>query len=91
MTAFSNFLLLVMAEPAANESTGFGEFSLRVGLGMGALVIFIIVCCVAWRTLPALRNIIPEFLDKKSSARSASPLSDLNAKPRSNSMRDNRK
>ncbi len=84
MIAFPTILLLLQAEPVLPEPVGFGEFSLRVGIGATALVVFIGLCCVAWHTVPALKEIIPNFLESKSAARSdASP---LKLKAKSNSV-----
>lgn len=90
MTAFSTVLLLLLAEPAPNESVGFGEFSLRVGLGMTLLVVFIALCCLAWRTVPALKQIIPDFIASRSLARTGSALPDPKATTKSNAINRDR-
>ncbi len=87
MTTFATVWLVLLEETVPYESVGFGEFSLRVGVGMTALVVFIALCCLAWRTVPALKQIIPVFIESKSSARSGSKLRKLNpATDNSNSL-----
>ncbi len=85
MTAIPTFLLLFLAETIPADSVGFGEFSLRVGVGMTALVIFTALCCLAWRTVPFLKELIPDYLEKKSQAKSSPVFQELNSTTGSNS------
>lgn len=41
------------------RNNGFGEMVLRIGLFMLFLLIFVFVCAYAWRTIPALRALLP--------------------------------
>ncbi len=61
MFSFSSTVLFSTGEPLPSSSVGFGEFMLRVGLGMAFLAVFVTICCIAWRTLPALKELIPGF------------------------------
>jgi len=81
MLNFSQLELPFTAEPLATSSTGFGEFVLRAGIGMGSLAIFVALCCVAWNTVPFLKALVPEFFKaaEEKPAKASSVL--INLKP----------
>jgi hypothetical protein len=41
------------------RNSGLGEMTLRIGLFMLGLLIFVFLCAYAWKTVPALRRILP--------------------------------
>jgi hypothetical protein len=53
------FALYLAEQTRVNPPVSNDEFVLRALIGGVALVIFITVCCIAWRTVPILKSIIP--------------------------------
>lgn len=60
LTLFGILTPLLSAEPLASDhGSDFGVMLLRIGLFLIFLLVFVFACGYAWRTLPALRAILP--------------------------------